>query len=71
SAGADIFELKPGEGTDTITDFGVGDQILLSDGLSVGDLTFSGSNILAADTREVLAVLMDVDATTLTASQFV
>ena len=67
--GADIFVLAVGEGTDTITDFSVGrDLIGLADGLSFGVLTFSDGEI-AAD-GEILAILVGVDTTSLTAGDF-
>ncbi|MEL7522436.1 MAG: calcium-binding protein, partial [Cyanobacteria bacterium J06553_1] len=45
--GRDIFVLAPGEGTDTITDFGVGGDVIgLSGGLSFSGLSFAGSDII-------------------------
>ena len=66
--GKDTFVLGEGEGTDTIEDFG-NDLIGLSDGLSFGNLCFSGSEILLED--EVLASLDGFDTTTLTESDFI
>ena len=66
--GKDTFVLGEGEGTDTIEDFG-NDLIGLSDGLSFGNLCFSGSEILLEN--EVLASLDGFDTTTLTESDFI
>src|ERR687885_235739 len=68
--GKDIFVFANGEGIDTITDFKLGtDQIGLTEGLTFGDLSFSGNEILTGS--EVLAVLTGVNTNTLTASNFV
>ncbi|MEM9906867.1 MAG: hypothetical protein AAF921_17755 [Cyanobacteria bacterium P01_D01_bin.44] len=69
--GSDIFVLARGEGTDTITDFDEQDLIGLSGGLSLRNLSFSGSNILLSGTGEVLATLSGIDTTALNDSQFV
>lgn len=70
--GKDTFVLAAGEGTDTITDFGAGPDVIgLAGGLSFGDLTFSGNNILLTSSNEVLATLTGVDTTTLTSGNFV
>jgi len=70
--GADIFELTPNLGTDTIEDFQVSsDSLMLSGGLSFGDLSFSDSNISLAATDETLATLSGIDTTTLTESDFI
>ncbi|MBE9048085.1 lamin tail domain-containing protein [Pleurocapsales cyanobacterium LEGE 10410] len=65
--GKDTFVIAPGQGSDVIEDFG-NDLIGLANGLSFGELSFSGSDILFGD--EVLATLTGVDATTLTESDF-
>jgi len=66
----DIFVFASGEGIDTITDFQLGtDQIGLTEGLTFGNLSFSGNEILMGS--EVLAVLTGVNTNTLTASNFV
>ncbi len=66
----DTFVLAAGEGTDTITDFGNGnDEIGLSGGLTFADLSFTGNDILFG--AETLATLTGVDTTTLTAGDFV
>lgn len=68
--GADTFVFAAGEGTDTISDFKLGtDLIGLAGGLTVGSLTFSGDEIRVGS--EVLAILDGVDTTTLTAANFV
>lgn len=68
--GGDTFVFAAGEGTDTISDFKLGaDVIGLSGGLAFGSLTFSGNEILLGS--EVLAILDGVDTTTLTAANFV
>ncbi|MGB3192202.1 MAG: ExeM/NucH family extracellular endonuclease [Limnoraphis sp.] len=69
--GPDLFVLAAGEGTDTIIDFETPDEIGLSGGLSFSDLTFSGNNIVVTSTSEVLATLDGMDATSLTAGDFV
>ncbi len=69
--GADTFVLTAEEGTDTITDFGDGlDLIGLSSGIGFSDLSFSGMDIILTSTSEVLATLTGVDTTTLTAEDF-
>ncbi len=68
--GQDIFVFASGEGIDTITDFNLGtDKIGLAEGLTFGNLSFSGNQILIGS--DVLAVLTGVNTTTLTASNFV
>jgi serralysin len=68
-AGSDIFVLVSGQGTDTISDFVPGTDVMgLSNGLTFDLLNFSGNNILFGS--QVLAILPEVDATTLTASNF-
>jgi hypothetical protein len=68
--GADVFVFASGDGTDTITDFslGQGDQIGLAGGLTFENLSFSGNNIIFG--TEVLAVLTGVNTNTLTAANF-
>ncbi|MGB3759988.1 MAG: hypothetical protein WBA07_27040 [Rivularia sp. (in: cyanobacteria)] len=69
--GGDIFILAVGEGTDTITDFGDGpDAIGLTGGLTFNDLSFSGNDIIVTGSNEILAILTDVDTTTLSSSNF-
>jgi hypothetical protein len=68
--GQDIFVFASGEGIDTITDFKLGtDQIGLTEGLTFGNLSFSGNEILMGN--DVLAVLTGVNTNTLTAANFV
>lgn len=62
--------LATGEGTDTIVDFEAGaDLVGLAAGLTFGDLTFDGSDILLSDER--LCPVEGVDAETLTEFDFV
>ncbi|MEL7036136.1 MAG: esterase-like activity of phytase family protein [Cyanobacteria bacterium J06592_8] len=57
--GSDIFVLAIGEGTDTITDFEVGvDVIGLAESLTVADLSISGNTISVGD--EILATVLEV-----------
>lgn len=68
--GADTFVLAIGAGTDTITDFEVGtDFIGLTDGLSLGQLSFSqdNQNTLIEAGGDVLAVVQGVEAGALSA----
>jgi Ca2+-binding RTX toxin-like protein len=66
----DIFVFASGDGIDTITDFKLGtDKIGLTEGLTFGNLSFSGNQILIGS--DVLAVLTGVNTNTLTASNFV
>jgi len=68
--GEDIFVFAAGEGIDTITDFSLGtDKIGLTGGLTFGQLSFSGNQILMGS--DVLAVLNGVNTNNLTASNFV
>jgi hypothetical protein len=67
--GEDIFVFASGEGIDTINDFKLGtDKIGLTGGLTFGNLSFSGNQILMGS--DVLAVLTGVNTNTLTASNF-
>ena len=66
----DTFVLAAGEGTDTITDFS-NDLIGLADGLAIGDLSFSGEDIILTSTNELLVSVTGVDTTTLTTADFV
>jgi Ca2+-binding RTX toxin-like protein len=67
--GQDIFVFASGEGIDTITDFNLErDKIGLTEGLTFGNLSFSGNEILIGS--DVLAVLTGVNTNTLTASNF-
>ena len=68
--GADIFTLRPGTGEDIIIDFEPGsDRFNLVDGLQFSQLSFTRHSITAGD--EILATLMNVDAESLTANDFV
>src|SRR4028119_292977 len=67
--GPDVFVFAAIEGTDTIIDFRLGsDKIGLTGGLTFGNLSFSGNEILMGS--DVLAVLTGVNTNTLTASNF-
>ncbi|MEM9275630.1 MAG: pre-peptidase C-terminal domain-containing protein [Cyanobacteria bacterium P01_F01_bin.143] len=76
-AGSDLFVFGNGDGTDTIFDFETGiDQIGLVEGeLVFADLTLSqdGENTLlgVADSGETLAVLKEVEASSITEDSFV
>ncbi|NJM96758.1 MAG: alkaline phosphatase [Phormidesmis sp. RL_2_1] len=68
--GRDTFVLTVGEGTDIITDFEVGiDLIGLAGGLSFGSLTLNNNTIRVDD--EVIATLNGVDTALLSADSFV
>jgi VCBS repeat-containing protein len=69
--GKDKFVLAATQGTDKITDFNKGtDLIGLSGGLSFGQLSFSGHKIIVTATDEILATLTGINTTTLTAANF-
>ncbi|MEG4292804.1 Ig-like domain-containing protein, partial [Microcoleus sp. D2B6] len=69
--GSDTFIFAASDGTDTITDFNDGlDYIGLSGGLTFGQLSFSGSNIIVTSTTEILATLTGINTTTLTSADF-
>ncbi len=77
-AGEDTFILAQGEGTDTIADFESGiDRLGLSDGLEFEQLTIStgsaasDTHIAIADSGESLATLMGIDASTISADDFI
>ncbi|MBD2302787.1 S-layer family protein [Nostoc sp. FACHB-190] len=71
-AGSDTFILAAQQGTDIITDFGLGhDFIGLSGSLSFAQLSFAGHNILLTSTHEILATVTGFNTTTLTAADFV
>ena len=68
---SDTFIFAALDGTDTITDFNDGlDYIGLSGGLTFGQLSFSGSNIIITSTNEILATLTGINTTTLTSADF-
>ncbi|NEU84614.1 cadherin-like domain-containing protein, partial [Nostoc sp. UIC 10630] len=70
--GNDTFAFAAGEGTDTITDFSDGQDLIgLYGGLSFGQLSFFGSNIKVTSTNEILTTLTGINTTTLTAADFV
>jgi Ca2+-binding RTX toxin-like protein len=73
-ADSDLFVLSAGAGFDTITDFnyGEGDRLSLSGGLSFGDLTITGlgRNTLISFGSDELALLRNVGAASITESVF-
>jgi Ca2+-binding RTX toxin-like protein len=73
--GADKFLLSTNSGTDTITDFEVGkDLLVLANGLSFSQLTIaqdSGATLIRfAQTGEILASLTGVSASSISAANF-
>jgi VCBS repeat-containing protein len=69
--GKDKFVLAATQGTDKITDFSKGiDLIGLSGGLTFGQLSLSGNKIIFAATDEILATLTGINTTRLTAANF-
>ncbi|NER83051.1 MAG: hypothetical protein F6K42_26550 [Leptolyngbya sp. SIO1D8] len=67
--GSDTFILAVGEGTDTIADFEIGEDIIgLADGLTFGQLTLEGNEIRVGD--EVLATLNHISTADLTVASF-
>lgn len=72
--GSDTFVIAVGEGTDTITDFKIGkDLIGLANSLTFGQITKTqqGSNTLLTANNEVLAILNGVTVNSLNQSLFV
>jgi Ca2+-binding RTX toxin-like protein len=74
-SGSDVFLLNPSFGTDFITDFRKGEDLIgLSSGLSFNQLSISSSNnetlITLTETNELLAKLNGVTPGILTASDF-
>ncbi|RAI02227.1 hypothetical protein DLJ53_12740 [Acuticoccus sediminis] len=71
--GDDVFALEKLPGTDVVRDFGGGDHFGLTDGLTFADLSFDetarGTQISADG--EVLAIVLDVAPTDLTADDFI
>ena len=66
----DTFVLSSGGGTDTITDFGLGNNVIgLGNGITFAELSFIGSDIILG--TETLATLNAFDATTLSENDFV
>ncbi|AUB37791.1 Ca2+-binding protein, RTX toxin-related [Nostoc flagelliforme CCNUN1] len=69
--GKDKFVFTDGEGTDIITDFCKGNDLIgLSGGLTFNKLSFTGNNIIVTATDEILATLTGISTTTLTAANF-
>ncbi|MGF1492769.1 MAG: carbohydrate-binding protein [Microcoleaceae cyanobacterium] len=60
AGGADTFVLAAGAGTDTITDFEDGTDLLGLDGITFDDLTLNGNQVLLTATSETLAVVQGV-----------
>jgi VCBS repeat-containing protein len=73
NSGADTFFFKLGEGTDTVLDFTDGEDLLAVDGLSYGDLTIlqTGADSTISVGGEIVAVLLNVDVSLITESDFV
>ena len=77
-AGDDLFIYSEGDGTDIITDFGVGNDLFgLSGGLTFNDLTIepiegaeTNTEVKVTSTDEVLAVLEGVVADDITSAYF-
>ena len=74
-SGSDLFLLNPSLGSDIITDFRQGEDLIgLNSGLSFAQLTISSSNnetlIAVTDTNQLLAKLNGVTPGILTASDF-
>lgn len=71
-AGRDIFVVGTGLGRDIVADFNLDDdRIQLLGGISFSDLSFKGNRVIFTETNETLVALTGVDATLLTAEQFV
>ncbi|WP_375475555.1 M10 family metallopeptidase C-terminal domain-containing protein [uncultured Nostoc sp.] len=74
-SGADVFVLASGEGSDTITDFQDGTDLVGLSSLSFGQLTVvaSGSNTLIylTSNNELLATLNGVNYSLLTSADFI
>lgn len=71
-SGRDTFVLALGEGTDTITDFVIGEDVIgLADGLSFGQLTFTqeGQSTQISVGDDILAFLEQVNAEALMATE--
>ncbi|MFG6101414.1 ASPIC/UnbV domain-containing protein [Leptothoe sp. EHU-05/26/07-4] len=71
--GSDIFVLAVGEGTDTIDDFEISDDLIgLTGSISFGQLSIvqDGENTLIGFEEQTLAVLNDVNASNLTENSF-
>ncbi|NEQ25002.1 MAG: hypothetical protein F6K28_39105, partial [Microcoleus sp. SIO2G3] len=72
--GRDLFVLAAGTGADTIADFSTTDDLLaLSEGLTFGQLSFiqDNSNTLVRTGGDLLATLVGVQSSTITASNFI
>ncbi len=69
--GKDKFVFAAEEGTDIITDFCKGNDLIgLSDSLTFNQLSFTGNNIIVTATDEILATLTGISTTMLTAANF-
>ena len=71
--GDDIFVFTAGEGTDTVTDFGVGEDLIAFEGLAFDDVTIGqlGADATISSDGEILAVLVGVESSTLDGLDFV
>jgi len=72
-SGSDLFVLKSGTGSDTITDFVDGTDLIALDGLTSSDLTISsnGGSTNIFKGSELLGVITGVAAGNITAADFV
>ena len=72
--GQDVFVIAENQGTDTITDFTLGeDRIGLSDNLSYGNLTlndFLGNTIINSG-ENTLAILTGMNSSAITSAEFI
>ncbi|NEO99960.1 MAG: phosphatase PAP2 family protein [Symploca sp. SIO2E9] len=71
--GSDIFVLAVGEGTDTIVDFEIGEDLIgLADDITFGQLSIAADsgNTLIAFEDETLAILNNVNTSELTEASF-
>ncbi|WP_048752737.1 hypothetical protein, partial [Crocosphaera watsonii] len=74
NGGSDIFVLESGQGTDTITDFQLGlDLIGLEGGLTFGSLTLNdvGGDTSVMFNSEELAIIKGVQSSNLASDSFV
>jgi Ca2+-binding RTX toxin-like protein len=69
--GKDKFVFAAGKGTDIITDFCKGNDLIgLFGGLTFNQLSFAGNNIIVTATDEILATLIGINTITLSVTNF-